>query len=440
MKLLDGSSKFNLIDILFFVYIFFLPIMLVPSLPIVDRKIQYSDLIFAVLFIPLSGLLIKKKIKVVKTLLYIPLGFYLLTHILSMLNSVDIIKSLLEISGVIYLSILFFVTIILVSNRDILRKILISWMFALGLVLICGIIGIVEVYIFKKESSVFMCQYITFDRYKLMHSLIPRVISTLRSPDMLISYLVLSLGPLIAFYRNTQIRAKKVIIFIFSGALFFVAAFTLSRGILALLICVAISFLSNRMKRSSSLIVVRFLLVNIAVVVFIIFAIFSLWEPSRLQISDYANTGEKNLSAVFHRPVKFYFYKYALLMIKDHPFVGVGSGNFNNNLRKYYYQDKQADPYFITYLDFDPHSTYLGLTAEIGIFGLIFFLSLVALFLRHMFLIYRSNNDCYIRNLAIGIIASVIGILIQGLAMDVQNLRHLWLVFGLGMSLTNLKV
>jgi len=403
------------------------------------KKIQYSDLFFLILFLAFIISYFKTRMEWVKTYLYIPICLYFLMHVFSMFNSTSVLKSLLEITGVIYLIAIFFLVNNLVNNRDILHKVLISWMLALGIVLICGLIGLAEVYIFQKESSLFMLSYPAPERHKLIHRMIPRVISTLRSPDMLMSYFVVSAGLLIGFFESTENKKIKTSIITLLGLLLFVALFTTSRGVLALLVCFFIATAVFKERKNLCLIMTRYLLIIMIAGFFSLFIILTIWAPSKIAVSDSAIAGERNLSIDFHRTNKFYYYKYALSMIKEHPFIGIGSGNFNKSLKEYYFKNPKRDPYFKDFITYDPHSTFFGLGAETGLIGLISFFGIILLFLKYMFDIYKNSEDRYMANIALGIMASVIGILVQAITMDVQNLRFLWFVLGLGIALKNIS-
>jgi O-antigen ligase len=413
--------------------------MEVYQFPIIGKKIQYSDVVFPFLFLAFIFSFLKQRIKWAKTYLFIPIFFYLLIHIVSVFNSTDILRSFLEISGVIYLMAMTFVVINIVRSKEVVNKVLISWMFALGIVLVCALIGLAEVYIFKRHTSLFMLSYPAPARYQLMHRIIPRVISTLRSPNMLMSYLIVSTGLLTCFWASTQKKTTKLLIGVLLSLAFFITIFTTSRGVLGLLICIIIALSVFKKKKTLTMMIVRNLLSIVAAVLFVAFTILIIWSPSKIVISDSAIPGERNLSIDFHRTNKSYYYRYALAMVKDHPFIGVGSGNFNTSLTDYYYRDKNRDPYFKDFVTYDPHSTYLGLAAEIGLLGLLSFLGIIILFLKYMYDIYKNSREQYLSNLALGIFASTVGILVQGIAMDVQNLRHLWFILGLGIALKNLS-
>ena len=112
-----------------------------------------------------------------------------------------------------------------------------------------------------------------------------------------------------------------------------------------------------------------------------------------------------------------------LYVFSQHPLVGVGSGNLNITP---FAIDK---PNYAIINTFDPHSSFTGTLSEMGIIGFSAFLSIfVAAFIRILFLLKTeiSSRD---RHLLIGFLGTFVFMLCEGMATDVMNFRHYWLVF-----------
>ena len=86
---------------------------------------------------------------------------------------------------------------------------------------------------------------------------------------------------------------------------------------------------------------------------------------------------------------EYYYWRYSsryaayiagLRMIKDHPFLGVGFGNFRKEFPKY------TPLRFLEKVEIDPHNTYFRMLTELGPLGLFLFI----------FLIYRCLRDYHI--------------------------------------------
>ena len=63
-------------------------------------------------------------------------------------------------------------------------------------------------------------------------------------------------------------------------------------------------------------------------------------------------------------------------MIKNHPFFGIGIGNYSGEYDKYF--DLAWDRYFNGNMQ-HAHNLFLNITAEVGILGLIWVISLMAI-------------------------------------------------------------
>lgn len=116
---------------------------------------------------------------------------------------------------------------------------------------------------------------------------------------------------------------------------------------------------------------------------------------------------------------RLFIYQAALNMIQANPFTGVGYGQF------YYLYSYYGGQLF----DFvSPHSTYLGIAAETGIFNLAIFLSLPLVAfgdLRQLKLKARAGADFRTVQLVDTLKASLIIALISGLTLDQSS----WVLF-----------
>lgn len=83
----------------------------------------------------------------------------------------------------------------------------------------------------------------------------------------------------------------------------------------------------------------------------------------------------------------------SLLMFKDHPFTGIGNGNFHERYADYY----TKNPSLAIHENlFHPHNLYLKLLSELGLFGLIAFICFLAfLIIYNRGVIKNSKNSFY---------------------------------------------
>lgn len=124
----------------------------------------------------------------------------------------------------------------------------------------------------------------------------------------------------------------------------------------------------------------------------------------------------------------------AWLVFLDHPFIGVGPGMF-----KYYYPD------YIDRIGLQTHTTtreahdiFLGIAADHGMIGLIFFLLIMGVSLINLEKVRRQTRQTHpqISNMATGFFLAIISYLTTGLFLSLAFERYLWLILGLADALT----
>ena len=121
-------------------------------------------------------------------------------------------------------------------------------------------------------------------------------------------------------------------------------------------------------------------------------------------------------------------------MIKEHPLIGVGLGNFRYVYPKYMLPG--AKEYFL-----HAHNIFLQIAVEMGIPGLFVFLWLLFLFFKDAFT--NKGKDEYIRIVRVGLSAGIIAILITSFFHDVFHSRQIatltWYIIGMAIAANNLK-
>lgn len=121
-------------------------------------------------------------------------------------------------------------------------------------------------------------------------------------------------------------------------------------------------------------------------------------------------------------------------LIRDHSMVGVGFGH------KAF---KQEFELLIRSMPiFHAHNTYLEIMAEGGALGIISFLYIVIGSIVNLFKSGMKSTDKYIRTVSIGLLASIMGILTNGMTEHIVYINRiivmLWMVFGLTGALRNI--
>jgi hypothetical protein len=407
-------------------YCALLPLMEVPQTALLGKKIQYSDAVFLAAALLFAGLLLEKLVRPLKDRIFLPLGIYFCAAVASIWPDVSS-RGILETAGIAYLTALFTMIYFSLAQDDsgrIQRFLSTGWGIGFGLVCAGILAGFTDGYLLHKERSLFLISYGADDRYKLMHRMVPRIVSTLRSPDMMTSYLIATAAFVPGWWQACRTRAHKSLLLAGCAIAVAGAVLSTSRGIIGLL--AAISILTLAWKSTPWLKAIRVCTAVTALLLSLPMAAVTICEPSRIEITRTPQGRDTHMLAVdFHIANKVNYWNYAWRMSLDHPLRGVGAGNFNRSLGEYFSRDPGRDERFRAFSNYDPHQTYLGVLAETGIFGLAGFCAFLGLVFWRTIRAIRKGRD---RAPLIGIAAAFAGLGILSLTMDAQNLRHLWIL------------
>lgn len=422
-------------------YILFVPIMLIPF----KYKIQLSEMIFVPLFLGWIICIYKGNVTFNRTSLDIPLIIYLGVASLSLVNSKYILESCIELTGILYLVLLFFLLSSLIRKKEELRFFLYIWMIATSLVVLLGLIGMALAYSMKLQSL--------FVQYRIMYPYVGqlyRAISTMQNAKMLCSYLVASAGINLSLFLTEKDQALRKWLGSLLIGLSTLTVLTFSRDIFGLLVCIC--FFIFRLPKFSSrktlkkwiivTLVVIFIVINIGTSLrFISGNIFLSENKYQGQLTDNVSflnpegTIEKLNANVSYLPTNmFMLKKIAFQIFKEHPFLGSGIGTFNQNIAEL----KESKWLPSDFPPFDPHSTFFGTLAESGVFGFGTLSVLFIIFAANLLNASKVTEDNFIRIVIYGFCASFFGLVVQVLNLDIMNFRFLWLVLGIGMAARNI--
>ena len=447
-------EHYNVETIGLILLILFIPVMINthgrPLFPEpIGSKIQIVDFIFLFLLAAWLYKLCHNQIRFNRTSLAVPLVFYLVASLLSLLNSSNINNSLVEFVGIIYLIALFYLIVNTVRDRNTFEVVINSWLITSALIAFLGILGVFLAYVFGINTFL-VKEYASFPYLGNIY----RAYSTFGvNAKFVSSYLTISFPICLALLLNSKAGKKRLFYYVTLILFICVLFFTFSRGWLGL--AVAIYLVLSRFQRSEKY--YRYLKVLTAIFI-ILFGLFicliSRWQFVDLQIekitventtnikpgiafTDNSEELDKARTEIGYIDTTYYrLKKVAIEMVMDHPLIGVGLGGFNDEIRKYKKDGKLPD----IFPAMDPHCMILGKTAQTGLVGLIALIILWWKVIRKALNMSFEARDNYYQTISWAIFSSLVGFVIQSIDMDIMNFRFLWFSFALVFIIERLEL
>lgn len=122
-------------------------------------------------------------------------------------------------------------------------------------------------------------------------------------------------------------------------------------------------------------------------------------------------------------------------MVRDHPFTGVGIGNFQNSSVHYLLQPGaiQRSEFFVDQPK-ATHNTFLQVLTELGIPGLALFLAIIGFSLSTAYRAARAfhaHGDLRMELIARGVLVALVGLLAADFFISANFSKQLWLLLGI---------
>lgn len=369
-----------------------------------DIVILAAEILFFVVMV--IDLKFNKKIIKANTLL-IPMFLVGVFMIINSFTSLNILGSMRDLAfnfGGIFLALMVYKE---VNSKERLNNILTS--IAIGATLV----GVFGLYQFVFLGTV---QREWIDA-SLKGVITRRAYSVFMNPNIFAEYLVLVTPLVVSQFWAHRDGFKKFIYLMIAGLLLLNMMLTFSRGGMVSIAVAAMVFLFFAMR---------------PLFVFLIpIGIFSInFLPEKIQNRIYSIFNFADSSTSY----RFKMWGITKDLIRDNPMVGVGFGH------KAF---KQEFELLIRSMPiFHAHNTYLEIMAEGGALGIISFLYIVIGSIVNLFKSGMKSTDKYIRTVSIGLLASIIGILTNGMTEHIVYINRiivmLWMVFGLTGALRNI--
>jgi hypothetical protein len=417
-------------SILTLIYIISISFQTILTLPVVDRKIQPPEIIFLMTIIFLLFNL--RKISFSKfrcNKLDIGLVIYLGVILITTFFAKNI-RPYIELLGLFYLfSSYLMIRLFLISINEDFEKTIKNGIIWMGIIAsIFGIIGIATTYFFNTS----ILGYIYQD-YPYFGDTI-RVSGFTATPHMLASILNVSiLVLLISIFEKRNFQSFFILLILSLAYIFTFAK-------IVILLIIGLIFIYLKKEKINPFIKNGLRIAALSLFVFYMFAthfiLINKNNPNLSAIRSKAfNTGELigETQNNYIIPTAYFTLKQSALYLgKEYWLTGVGAGNHGM-----YFHELKEEGLFPKHIpDYDPHSTYFGSFAEIGIFGLSAILYLT-------FVLFKMSNHLLTTkkyyNLKVATSACLLIFFMEAISVDAINFRHLWLIFAILSAIYNLE-
>ncbi|MBW9153575.1 O-antigen ligase [Clostridium estertheticum] len=132
-------------------------------------------------------------------------------------------------------------------------------------------------------------------------------------------------------------------------------------------------------------------------------------------------------------------WKTAIMMIKDHPILGVGNGNYISRYNEYVSKYKGLS--YNAYKRYPAHNSYLKVESELGIVGIVSFLAILVTSLFRVKKLFTITNDKFIKAFYMGAFASMIAFFFMNISDNLffvpMATTYFWFLIASAESLLN---
>jgi O-Antigen ligase len=394
-------------------------------LPYAERSAQPTEFIFLLAFLFFPFRLIKNfKASKKESYFFYAAAAYLCSNLLSSVLS-EKIPSITESAGRVYLFLLLIVVYIFFTSftREQLKQKTAFIFFITGSFLaIISLLGYILAILKVTDFFVFR-----ITDYPYLGT-----IYRLRGPTFTATMLATILSCCIFFSlsdnKNVTI-AKPLRIFSYSCMLV-ACLLTFSKTILLVVwgLFILYNFEKNRLTKTKLLLSVTGVLFLSVIATHYIFVSTDNHTYEKLKETDFiSNKKVISFAGVTVLESSYVSLKKAAFFIgTQHPFIGIGAGNFNDELNSL----KLADDFPVKLPNYDPHSTYAGAFAETGIAGFICLAILLWIIVRSYLQFHKLTTDRFY----LCIFILLILFLIEAISTDSMNFRHFWVLIAISLA------
>ncbi|MDP7324075.1 MAG: O-antigen ligase family protein [Candidatus Woesearchaeota archaeon] len=378
------------------------------------NSIKIGDLLIGIFFLAwIYRKILHKQPIIKKNPLLLAIGCFLLSAAISLMNTTHLAYSLFDLARYA-VSIVLFIMVVDIADSELMVKRTVYAFFCGGLAL--------------AVISLIILIFLSFGQGFIISDLSSRIISLYQGAASLGHFLFLPLFFAFGLFSDSKGNVKRVYFVLF--LLLLLSLFlTISRSAM-LGFAIGIFFFFVLLKWR--------LLSRVLGLCFLVFFLFSvIFGPLYVIDIFQESIGFYVLRPTPETDARLFIWRSNFRAISDHPFVGVGIGNFLHEYERY--KLPSAEGLARSRDQMGSHNLFLESFAEQGIIG---FLIVMYIFFKIFIFLHENLNQH--KNSSLEMVSRVFyctffAYFVQGFFIDFFHFRHLWVFFGLAVVLQGMK-
>lgn len=312
------------------------------------------------------------------------IGIFLTVLLFIMLVSVSyaVDKKLALSESLRFLSyiILYFIIKYYIKTKDAIYGVMHAYIFIIAII---SVISLVQYFTGIGLDNKFVYQYGNT-------AAMDRIAATLENPNSLGAFLVIGFFPSIMLMIKEKAKNKKILYILLLLVMLFDIFATYSRNAwIGLLIgCLVLAIIYNWK-----------VLIGLGTI-----GVITLFIPKLSHRFVSALSTSSNVDRIK-------LWETAIKMFRKHPFTGVGNGNYITLYDNYV--NSYPELKYLNYSNYPSHNSYLKVASELGIFGLIAFIGVLANSVLKLRKLLKLTQDDYYKAFFTGFLASVVAFLVM---------------------------
>lgn len=407
---------------------FFLPFERIPTLNIGFMDLKLNQIFGGLTLISWLLLLLFEKRKIQHNFLSFPISLFLIFSLISLTQSEYLPRSILVFVFILFTIALSYLVTNLVDSKEKLIKIVQMIFFSTFVIclfafwqLIGDIVGLSTALTGLKQG------------YTKIVFGFPRLQAFSMEPLYLANFLFVPLGLAVSLFLDKVDLIKRKYLYVLLAAIIIVIVLTVARSALIGLFGMILFLFVVRARR---IFTVRNVVLAIASALILLTSTYYILSYSSPQAFEQfvSHVKLEDISVSESGAGRLQAFQSAIDFFQESPFIGIGLGNYAVHLQGGSLATREITNWEIV------NNEYLEILTETGILGFISFILIIILLFSRSIKAYFQSQDSILKSVLIGLLAALVGILVQYNFFSTLYIIHIWFLIGLIVATRNLII